>query len=104
MWNLQNSTLLLWYDMSKYLAAIFFVIFSVCSLLSYIPQIVKILRTKKSEDISITSWVLYLVNCGCFIAYSYLIDEAALLLSSWVELTLILITLVLTVKYRDKEV
>ena len=30
--------------------------------ISYMPQIIKILKTKSSEDISVTSWILYVTG------------------------------------------
>lgn len=37
---------------------------------AYIPQIVKMLRTKKVGDVSLTMWVLWFLGDGCFLAYS----------------------------------
>lgn len=37
---------------------------------AYIPQIVKMLRTKKAGDVSITMWILWFLGDGCFLAYS----------------------------------
>lgn len=33
-------------------------IVSLCTMISYLPQTIKLIRTKKSSDLSIKSWVL----------------------------------------------
>ncbi|MFA5792805.1 MAG: PQ-loop repeat-containing protein [Candidatus Gracilibacteria bacterium] len=37
---------------------------------AYFPQIIKLLRTKKAEDVSVFSWLLWLIGDSCFLAYS----------------------------------
>lgn len=39
---------------------------------AYIPQIVKMLRSKKAEDVSLGMWVLWFFGDACFLAYSLL--------------------------------
>lgn len=35
-------------------------IVSLCTLLSYLPQAIKLVKSKKSNDLSITSWIIWL--------------------------------------------
>lgn len=37
---------------------------------AYIPQIVKMLRSKKAEDVSLWMWILWFLGDSCFLAYS----------------------------------
>lgn len=39
---------------------------------AYIPQIVKMLRSKKAEDVSLGMWVLWFFGDACFLTYSLL--------------------------------
>lgn len=44
---------------------------SVCTIISYLPQIVKLIRTKKSEDLSVQSWVLWVLSSLCYTIYAF---------------------------------
>ena len=37
---------------------------------AYIPQIVKMIRSKKAEDVSMLMWILWFLGDTCFLAYS----------------------------------
>lgn len=78
-------------------------IVSVCTMIAYIPQCVKILRTKKTEDISIGSWVIWVVSSTSYLIYSLLIWEFWLVLSSLLEFGLNLLILILTIVYKDRK-
>lgn len=43
---------------------LFGIVITVIPYISYMPQIVKIVRTRQSEDISITSWVGYVIGAA----------------------------------------
>lgn len=78
-------------------------IVSVCTLIAYIPQCVKILKTKKSEDISVGSWIIWVISSTSYLIYSFLIWEFWLVLSSFLEFGLNLLVLILTIIYKEKE-
>lgn len=44
--------------MRGYILIITMWIVTICTYVSYIPQIVKLIRTRSSEDISVASWVM----------------------------------------------
>lgn len=75
---------------------------TVCTYISYAPQIIKLLRTKKSEDLSIMSWVLWTTSSLANLVYSILLGRFELVIASISEFLLILATLVLTVYYEYK--
>lgn len=37
---------------------------SVCTIISYLPQTIKLIKTKKSDDLSINSWILWELECS----------------------------------------
>ena len=45
-------------------------IVSVCTFISYFPQTVKLLKTKKSDDLSISSWILWVISSISYTAYA----------------------------------
>ena len=36
-------------------------IVTMCTMISYIPQAIKLVKTKKSNDLSLKSWILWVV-------------------------------------------
>lgn len=77
-------------------------IVTLCTYISYTPQIVQLLKTKKSEDLSISSWVLFTVSSIANLAYSVVLGRAEFIISSVSEVVMILSVLLLTVYYRHK--
>lgn len=51
--------------------SIFLVIIGIFQLIAYVPQIVKLIKTKKSEDLSLSSWFLWLVVDACWVGHSW---------------------------------
>lgn len=70
---------------------------------SYFPQILKLIRTKKSEDISIRTWILITLS---FLEYGVILlmenASPALLAMNMLELLLCLTVTVLVGVYRIK--
>lgn len=75
---------------------------TVCSYISYIPQITKLIQTKKAEDLSICSWVLWTISALADLLYSVILGRVELILASASEAMLIFITLILTIYYECK--
>lgn len=79
------------------------ILMSICvgiTMLSYIPQIIKLLRTKSSDDLSLGSWTLWLIEGLAYMGYALIQGEFWLLLEETVSCVLLLTTLVLTLWYR----
>ena len=78
----------------------------VCSIISYLPQLVKLIQTKRSEDLSISSWILWVVSSSCYMLYSLLIGGMMLILSSLIDWFLTMMILFFSIRYRcyNKEV
>jgi uncharacterized protein with PQ loop repeat len=77
------------------------------SLVAYIPQWIKLVRSKSSRDISLKAWVLWTVSSVFAVIYAlvqlyrYGIGWA-LLVSSLLSLGFVLVTVILIVHYRYK--
>lgn len=86
-------------DTAIYISA---VIVTITTYISYVPQIYKLFVTKKSEDISIASWVLWTISAVSNTVYSILLMRVELMIASVSEMVLIAIILILTYIYRNK--
>ena len=82
------------------------VILFVCTasgLISFIPQIVKTIKTKHSDDISFLSWVIWVVTYSFFAIYAFVFTrDIILFIFSTIEGFACLFTLLICLKYRQK--
>lgn len=74
----------------------------ICTYISYVPQIIKLIKTKEADDLSIVSWVLWTLSAVANLIYSIILTRAELIISSVSEVGLMLAVLVLTVYYNYK--
>lgn len=74
----------------------------ICTMISYFPQIWKLIRTKKSEDISASSWVLYSVSSLSYFIYTLIQQDLMLIASGGLEFILNFTVLILTLFYRPR--
>lgn len=77
------------------------------SLIAYIPQWVKLVRKKSSNDISLRSWILWTISSvfAVFYAIVQLYNHGsgwALIISSVLSLVFVIYTVVLIIWYRKK--
>ena len=70
---------------------------------SNFPQIVKSLKTRKSEDLSIWSWILWVASSLAYILYAVLCtDSFMLIFEAALELMFCVIILICAIVFRDK--
>ena len=76
-------------------------IVSVCTFMSYFPQIVKCLKTKQAEDLSIWSWALWVVSSLSYTLYAIIYTNSFMLIfETALELTFCLIILICAIVFR----
>lgn len=78
-------------------------IVTVCTYVSYLPQLYKLIKTKKAEDLSITSWILWMISSLANLIYSVLLGRFELIVASVSEFILISAVLFLTVYYTKSK-
>lgn len=54
----------------------------ICTYISYVPQIIKLIKTKEAEDLSITSWILWTLSAVADLIYSIILARVELIISS----------------------
>lgn len=76
-------------------------IVSVCTFISYFPQIVKCLKTREAEDLSIWSWVLWVISSVAYTTYAIVCTNSFMLIfETALELTFCVIILVCAIVFR----
>jgi len=66
---------------------------------SFVPQVLKTIKSRSTRDISLLMWVLFSVGVAVWIAYGFLASSVAIVVTNAV--TLILAGIVLIVKLRN---
>ena len=76
-------------------------IVATCTMISYLPQVIKLLRKKKSRDLSIESRILWVVSSLSYTLYAVLCShDFMLILETSLEFVFCLIILSLAIIYR----
>ena len=69
-----------------------------CTTVSFIPQSIKVYKTKKTNDISLGMFILMSTGVALWIAYGFLIASAPVIIANVVTLMLAAYILVMKVK------
>lgn len=76
-------------------------IVSICTSISYFPQVVKLLKIKKSDDLSIPSWILWVISSLTYTIYAICVSKDVMLIfETSLQLFFCLFILLLAIKYR----
>ena len=79
-------------------------IVSLCTLISYLPQTYKLIKSKKSCDLSINSWILWVISSLSYTLYAILYSrDFMLIFETSLELFFCLLILLLAIKYKDNK-
>ena len=78
-------------------------IVSLCTLVSYLPRAIKLIKTQESNDLSTTSWIIWVVSSFSYLLYAFLCsNEFMLKFETVLEFSFCLLILILTIYYRKK--
>lgn len=86
--------------MRNLILSVLVIIQNICLYISYIPQIFKLIKTKKSEDISSASWILWVIGSISDVLYALILNNIGLIIVSFTEFIFIFIIASLTIKYK----
>ena len=73
---------------------IFGYIAAVLTTAAFLPQLIKTLKTKKAEDVSLVTLIMFIVGVLCWIIYGYKISSIPILLANLITLLLNLLILI----------
>jgi len=71
---------------------------AICTTVSFIPQVIKIYKSKKTNDISLGMFILMSTGVALWIAYGFLINSAPVIIANAFTLMLAAYILVMKVK------
>jgi MtN3 and saliva related transmembrane protein len=67
--------------------------------LSYVPQLIKTLKTKSTKDISVGMFVTLALGLGMWTFYGFSINSIPVIVANIVSLTLVFVVLIFKIKY-----
>ena len=73
---------------------IFGYIAAILTTAAFLPQLIKTLKTKKAEDVSLVTLIMFIVGVLCWIIYGYKISSIPILLANLITLLLNLLILI----------
>lgn len=77
---------------------------SICTFISYFQQIVKLLKTKSSNDLRINSWLLWVISSTAYTLYAIIFSkDVFMIFETSLELFFCLTILLLAVIYRKNK-
>ncbi|MEO7394199.1 MAG: SemiSWEET transporter [Chitinophagaceae bacterium] len=75
---------------------------SVFSAISLLPQLIKLLKEKEAENISMPMLVILFLGLSCWIYYGILQQDWIIITSNIFSVLLNLLVIIFTIKYRKK--
>jgi len=85
------------------LGKILLLVVSICTFISYLPQIKQLIVTKSSKDLSVKSWFLWVISMFCYALYTWLYTKDYMLMFTTIlEFLFCLIILIMVIIYRKK--
>lgn len=72
----------------------------ICTTTSFLPQVIKTMRTRSTRDISLGMWFLLFVGSFLWLVHGIQIDSIPIILANGVTLVLVGIVLFLKVRYK----
>ena len=69
---------------------------------AFLPQLIKTLKTKKAEDVSLLTLIMFICGVGFWILYGFKISSSPILIANIITLILNLFILISKVSYSKK--
>ncbi len=78
-------------------------VYTVLEFIAYMPQIIKLLKTKHADDLSLTSWFVWITADLCYLAYVLLESpEIGVIFICSLDLVFLFVVFCLTLRYQKK--
>ena len=75
---------------------------AILTTLAFLPQLIKTLKTKKAEDVSLITLIMFLTGVFSWIIYGYKISSTPILLANIITFILNLLILIFKISFSKK--
>ena len=72
---------------------------AICTTVSFIPQVLKILKTRNTKSVSLEMYIIFTGGVLCWLAYGVLLNELPIIIANGITSVLAVIILVSKIKY-----
>jgi len=73
---------------------------AICTTISFLPQAIRIIRTKQTRDVSLGMYVLFSFGTFLWLAYGILLKDVPIILANSITFVLSFIILAMKLKYK----
>ncbi|MBK7183835.1 MAG: SemiSWEET transporter [Bacteroidetes bacterium] len=70
-----------------------------CTTISFVPQVVQILKTKNTKGISLGMYILFTFGIACWLIYGFYLGELPIIIANAITLVLASTILVFKIKH-----
>jgi len=71
-----------------------------CTTISFIPQVVQILKTKDTKGISLLMYIVFTLGIACWLVYGILLNDIPIIIANAITLLLASLILIFKIRYR----
>ena len=75
---------------------------AILTTLAFLPQLIKTLKTKKAEDVSLITLIMFLIGVLSWIIYGYKISSTPILIANSITFILNLLILIFKITFSKK--
>ena len=76
---------------------------AILTTLAFLPQLIKTLKTKKAEDVSLITLIMFLIGVLSWIIYGYKISSTPILIANVVTFILNLLILIFKITFQKSK-
>ena len=89
--------------MKTTVALLLLFVYTVLEFVAYMPQIVQLIKTKSADDISLTSWLTWIISDVCYLLYVLLESpEIGVIFIALMNLFFVILVYILTMYYQKR--
>tara|TARA_Y100001970_G_C13597284_1_gene538448 strand:- start:71 stop:337 length:267 start_codon:yes stop_codon:yes gene_type:complete len=85
--------------MEEFNVEVFGYIAAVLTTLAFLPQLIKTVKSKKAEDVSLTTLIMFITGVGSWIIYGLKINSKPILIANVITFSLNLLILIFKINY-----
>lgn len=71
-----------------------------CTTISFIPQVVQIIKTKNTKGISLLMYIVFTVGIACWLLYGVLLNDVPIIIANTITLLLASMILIFKIRYK----
>ena len=72
---------------------------AICTTSSFLPQVIKTLKSKKTEDISLLMYAILTMGLFLWLVYGFILSDVPLILANGISFSLAMSVLILKIKH-----